>query len=354
VERPFVNRKWLERGGSLVRLARAAARTAREQNDKVVLALLNVIAGKKRASALDVFFAYRLLLGRAPDGSGFSHHRRRLEQLRLTPEQLIADFAASAEGKSRGPVSGEASAPVREQRVELDGFSILIDANDLVIGAHLAQHQTWEPDVTRAIRTLLREGDTFVDVGANIGYFTLLAARQVGPRGRVIAVEPAPGNYALLEKSLALNGLKHVEAHRIAAGASAGRARLALPDAANGGSWALVNDARSGSFEVDVQPLDALLAGRRVQVIKIDVEGAEQQVLAGLQRTLETSRPLLLLEYSGQTKMLEALEARGYRAQETARFDGKLAAQSIADLDRTLARRGDGHLDLVLFPIESR
>ncbi len=346
-----MNRKWLERGGPLVRLVRAAARGLRHRHDTAVLSLLNALVGKKRASALDVFFAYRLMLGRSPDDSGFAHHRRRLSQLQLTPEQLAADFWVSSELKARvAPAQGPL--PAVEKWVQLDDFSILVDGNDLVIGEHLARHRTWEPDVTRAVRRLLREGDTFVDVGANIGYFTLLGARQVGPTGRVVAIEPAPHNFQLLQKSVARNGLHQIEAHQVAVGASTGRAQMALPDRANGGSYALVGQASTGTFEVQLRPLDDLIAGRRVDLVKIDVEGAEEQALAGMGQILKTSRPLLLLEYTGGRGLINTLGALGYGAQQVSRFEGRLVAQSFAELSRALEDWGDGHLDLLLFPLE--
>ncbi len=339
-----MNRKWLERGGPLVRMIRSAAKTVRRGGDAAVLRALDALT-PRRATALDVFFAYRLLLGRSPDAAGFSHHRRRLAQLRPRPEQVAADFLSSGEARPRTPAVGLEVVP---QQVDLEGFSIWVDRNDLVIGAHLAKHRTWEPDVTRALRLLLRPGDTFVDVGANIGYFTLLGATLVGARGQVIALEPAPRNLGLLRQSLALNAAHHVEVHPVAAGARAGRADLRLPDAANAGSYT-VTGAGAVELGVEVQPIDQLVAGRPVNVVKIDVEGAERDVIAGMRQILETSRPVLLLELSGDGALLEELGARGYAAMEAARFDGTFAAQPAVALRRALAAN-DGHVDLVVFP----
>jgi FkbM family methyltransferase len=336
----------LERGGPLVRFSRQLVQRLRKERDDVVLSVLEGIAGGKRASVLDVFFAYRLLLGRPPDPAGFSHHRRRVDELELSPEELASDFLRSEEHRTLKTVE----VPVVERWTKLDDVHVLVDANDKVIGGQLLAHQIWEPDVTRAVRTLLRAKDTFVDVGANIGYFSLLAAKHVGPEGRVIAIEPAPQNWALLEKSVIRNRFENVELHKVAAGSSNGTARLALPDRANGGSFSLVPDARPGSFDVPLRTLDSVIAGRPVHLVKLDIEGAEGPALDGMMQTLKAQRPPLLLELSGGLKLTERVAALGYGAMETAKFSGTFVAEPVAALEARLRASGAGHLDVLLFP----
>lgn len=175
-----------------------------------------------------------------------------------------------------------------------------------------------EIEVQEAMRRLLRPGDTVVDVGANIGFFSLLAARLVGPQGRVYAVEPAPENVAAIRANTELNGVANVEAVEVAAGAAAGRSRLLVVEDQ---SWSMMEsqgDHPLGKerIEVEVAPVDDLVGQGRIappRLVKIDVEGAEPDVLRGARRTLAEHRPAVICELHGTNEpVAEALEAAGY------------------------------------------
>jgi FkbM family methyltransferase len=136
---------------------------------------------------------------------------------------------------------------------------------------------------------LVDEGDTVVDVGANIGYLALLFASAVGPRGSVICVEPEPDNLAELHRHVALNRLPNVEVIPAAAGPERGSATLVR------GVNATVEGGAPGDLPVEVRALDDLVS-RRVDFLKIDVEGFEDQVLRGASRILDADRPKLFVE----------------------------------------------------------
>ena len=147
---------------------------------------------------------------------------------------------------------------------------------------------------TRLVRRLLRRGDTFVDVGANIGWFTLVAARCVGQQGRVIAFEPSSSVFAQLARNVALNSAPNVVLERLALSHSCGTALLsnAAPD--NGGTRHItLGDRRPEDVAgepVATMTLDAYVetAGlKRIRLIKIDVEGAEFDVLSGMRSALK-------------------------------------------------------------------
>jgi FkbM family methyltransferase len=156
----------------------------------------------------------------------------------------------------------------------------------------------YEPQVSEVMIRLLHASATVVDVGANWGYFTLMAAQIVGPSGRVIAVEPDPRMVDLLERNLALNGLTHVDAVSCAAGANRATLRLEgyLDGADNRGVSRIRLDGAPGpgtSFAVATAPIDALLDERGVggvDLIKIDVEGFEADVLDGMAAGLAVQR----------------------------------------------------------------
>jgi FkbM family methyltransferase len=180
---------------------------------------------------------------------------------------------------------------------------------------------------TRLVERWLRPGDTFVDVGANIGWFTLLAARIVGTHGKVIAFEPSPPLHAHLQHNIELNDLEHVRAQRCAVGAAPGRAVLRGIRERNQGTGSIVRgDNLSEGIEVDVVTLDGFLADtgtHRVRMLKIDVEGAEGLVLQGAADLLKSQRcDCLIIEVvdsylratgGSSTLLCGQLRAFGYR-----------------------------------------
>jgi FkbM family methyltransferase len=185
----------------------------------------------------------------------------------------------------------------------------------------------WEPNLTAWLPRRLAPGDTFVDVGANVGYFTLLGAQAVGPTGRVVAVEAAPETRVALERNVALNGLGDVRT--IAAAASSVRGTLVLvPDGEHnvGGTATAPVDAAPGGVRVPAAPLRELLTPAelaRARVVKIDVEGAESDVLAGLdlgagglrddlELVVEIAPDRLAERGTSAEALLEALRAQGF------------------------------------------
>jgi FkbM family methyltransferase len=156
----------------------------------------------------------------------------------------------------------------------------------------------YEPQVSRVVTRLLSPGMTVVDAGANWGYFTLLAASLVGPLGRVLAFEPDPRVFDLLQRNLTLNRFPHVTALPLAAGRAAGSLTLDGydADAHNRGISRVRQDgapASATSFKVGAARMDDVVAERGIDVIdlvKIDVEGAEDAVLDGMRAGLRTGR----------------------------------------------------------------
>lgn len=155
----------------------------------------------------------------------------------------------------------------------------------------------YEPPVTRVFQRHVRRGGTVVDAGANWGYFSLIAASACGPEGKVMALEPDPRQFAALSRNLALNRFEHVEAIQAAAAASAGRLTLIgyEHDAANRGVSRLRAAIDEGPdaprFEVRATTIDALTSSSAaVDLVKIDVEGAEDLVLRGMQNGLRARR----------------------------------------------------------------
>ncbi len=216
--------------------------------------------------------------------------------------------ALSQSGAAPGGLARPGFAPDSWVMFEMPGgLALWIDLGDSGVSLGcLSGH--YERDETAFILNSVKAGDTFVDIGANIGWFAVQAARAVGPGGRVIAIEPRARTGRYLARSLfEANGFSdRAEVHHCAVGTEAGRFSIGWDnDAGNpGGTWSLPTSEMQQEFrdsgfsveEVEVKTLDSLVAGRKVDVIKMDIEGAEGLALRGAAATLAQSRPVILSE----------------------------------------------------------
>lgn len=213
-----------------------------------------------------------------------------------------------------GPHSGVRSCTVF-------GVTFIVDLADEI--QRQIYFGTFAPRETRIIRAHLRSGMTFVDVGANVGYFTALAAGLVGPKGRVVAFEPSPYAFEKLRHMVDSNGLKHVTV--VGAGLSdrVDRLNLYLGVGSRNHTPTMVPHENATVVEVPVQTLDSAaeeIGVDRIDLIKIDVEGHESRVLGGAQTLLRERRIRMALcefnEYwlnkaGSSSECLQALMADG-------------------------------------------
>ena len=178
-------------------------------------------------------------------------------------------------------------------------LSLLIhDERDQHVSRRLREEGIWEPYETELLSQLIRPGHVVLDAGANIGYFSVLASHWVGEAGRVFAFEPDPRNFALLKDNLVRNGFD-ARAQPIQAGLAAapGKAQLFL-SADNFGDHQLhPDDPGRDSVAIDLVKGSDWLAGRcdHVDVLKIDTQGAEYEVIAGLIDFLKQGPPCQVL-----------------------------------------------------------
>ena len=169
----------------------------------------------------------------------------------------------------------------------------------------------WEPRETRYLTTLLQAGQTFVDVGANVGYFSLFAADLVGPGGTVIAVEPEPRNLDLLQRNIARNGVETVRVLPFAAAAAEGTMSLALDEENRGAHRLVASDDPQAGPCVRCVRLDDVLP-ERVDLIKIDAQGYDHEVIEGLERTLAANPKATLLVELSRSSLRAGLTLRPY------------------------------------------
>ncbi len=329
---------------------------------KLALKILTKTLGGPQPTVFDVFYAYRLLLSRNPDQGGWLDYWREIRRVRYPYYWLSDQIMSSDEYREKiGQGRTFKAIPVEEVIVSLPGFKLVVDKNDTMVGQTIQARGKWEPWVTKAIKALLKPGMVFVDVGANIGYFTLLASNLVGPDGLVIAVEPLPQNNQLLAKSVKLNQRDNIEIQTVAAGPKSGSMNMCHAARFNSGSFHFENPAKPKrmTWNMEVRPLDDILNGRKSDVVKIDVEGGEALVLEGMQTTLAKHRPLVLMEFSDTylrdvscvpgEELLSRLEGFGYRFQDIDLLKEGLVGQSIQEIDAAQKAKQSSHMDLLLF-----
>lgn len=221
----------------------------------------------------------------------------------------------------------------------------------------------WELPQTKLLARHLKPTDTVLDIGANLGYFTVVAAR-LARDGVVHAFEPDPDNFALLRRNCALNGCRNVVLHNVALSNRAGAASL-HQSGYNMGDHRLapINNPASDAT-IALSPGDALLAALpRVDVIKCDTQGSEADVLDGLTQLIgrSTPKPLMLIEFEplglvamgrSYRELLDCFDAWGYRYAfvnwENIFPIDRPALTAIAE--HWLATSCGGNLDLVLSP----
>ena len=207
--------------------------------------------------------------------------------------------------------------------VRLDGLRLLVPDRELrVIGS-----PEFESTTRRRLLDALPVGGVFVDVGAHVGTMALPAACRVGPAGHVHAVEPSPASAAVLAENAALNGVDNITVHGCAVGADADTRPFHLMDLSylNG----LANEPLAepiATISIDVHRLDELIDAPRVDAVKIDVEGAELEVLAGMSGLVERNPGLVLcVEWNPVTMracghdpllLIDALAALGFHGSE--------------------------------------
>ncbi|MGH7131749.1 MAG: FkbM family methyltransferase [Phycisphaerales bacterium] len=228
--------------------------------------------------------------------------------------------------------------PTKTIRGKLHGFQMQLDLNDWCQRWTYYLGRYYEAHTQQLMLRALRPGELFVDIGANIGMTALLAAHAVGPTGRVVAFEPNPDVYAILRRHVDANQLeKTIDARNCAIGDSESELTLTVAGTHTGCGTLTSVDAVPGEtlrrVQVRVAVGDAQLAELpdRPMFIKIDVEGFELHVLAGLKQTLSRRKPAVLteaVEYqlkragASIASLFEVMLAHGYRGYSVEELRG--------------------------------
>jgi FkbM family methyltransferase len=223
-----------------------------------------------------------------------------------------------------------------------------------VFGKRLTERRELE-----TLRTLIAPGMVIADIGANAGFYTLQMASLVGPTGRILAFEPDAYNFGLLRTRLAHAGVTNVEAYQVAIGDAPGRATLycSAYNRADNRLHQSHTEAHVEANEVDVRPLDDFVdtsRTRSIDAIKVDVQGAEAQVLRGARSALDRGLRWIWLEFSpphleaagtDPRQFLGLLQSLGMDILEVG-DDGDL--RQVKDFQDYIRRIGVGYGDLLL------
>jgi len=181
-------------------------------------------------------------------------------------------------------------------RTNVLGHTMFLDPEDKVVSPTLLHNGCFEPLETELVMRIVRPGDVVLDLGANIGYYTLLFARLVGESGKVIAFEPDPNNFRLLQKNIYANGYRNVILFNKAVADTQGTMRLFLCEDNKGDHRLYDSGDNRTVISVETTTVDAAIAPLtdRVDLIKMDIQGSEPRALRGMRHTL-TNNPNIQL-----------------------------------------------------------
>jgi len=171
---------------------------------------------------------------------------------------------------------------LRQTEVTVHGFRLRLDPVDSL---ELSIFQSYEPFETQLLTSEIQQGQTIIDVGANIGYYTLLFSMLTGDMGRVFALEPEPHNYKILRENIDRNGRTNIVAVNKAAGDVSGESFLYLSSKNYGDHQAYASDENRDRIIVQMAQIDDLVCGP-VDLVKLDVQGFEFAALKGMRQVL--------------------------------------------------------------------
>lgn len=205
----------------------------------------------------------------------------------------------------------------------LGRYKMYVDTRDVGVASHLMLDGYWEMWNTEAIVGLVKPGMTVLDVGAHCGYFSVLMADLVGPQGKLLSFEPNPPIAELLRRTVAVNGFdRRTTVFEVALGDKSGSAVLDVPRNEPKNAHVVQGTRGPGMVEVALKRADEIPGALNADFIKIDAEGAEQEIWKGLSGILSRERPLTILlefaavRYNDPASFLEEILGHGFHLAE--------------------------------------
>jgi len=237
-------------------------------------------------SAKQIVSLYKKLLQRMPDNDELLHWQVTKAEVAKIRRQLITSYEYQQKSLSQEIVL-----------VNLDRFKIYAMKSDIDIGNHIINSRAYEPHVTSILSKTLEEGDVFLDLGANIGYFSLLASSLIGGSGKVISFEPNSQNLQLLYSSIVENEFSNIYVYPFAV-SDTNQILKITSFGSNGFLTTPELSQRNCQFTQSIVIDKILQNEERINVIKIDIEGCEPLALNGLKDIISKHKPIIFTEFS--------------------------------------------------------
>ena len=306
-----------------------------------------------------LWMAYWVIFEREADPEGIAMFLNQLKEGWTRPT-LIAKMIESNEFQHRLPPGTQSFASIESQvLIELENFKIYAMTTDTAVGQEIISTRSYEPHVTDAIVTHLKSGDVFLDLGANIGYFSLLAASIVKNDGKVISFEPNQYNRQLLYASVVENQFNNITVYPFAVSDSQQILRL-MTSGSNG--WVVELSEESVNYQlVQSVILDELLQfEKKINVIKMDIEGHEPIALRGMEQIINKHRPIIFTEFhpyavgEGYLKQLTQYNYRLFIIEEVGKILEAPDTTFVMNFWQKLAEKVNYdriHLDLMALPL---
>ena len=190
---------------------------------------------------------------------------------------------------------------LKNEFVIIDGDKIFLDEKDSLL---LSINKIYEKNETNFVKDSVNKGDLVIDIGANIGYYTLMFAKLVGDTGKIYAFEPDPKNFSILEKNIQVNGYNNIILEKKAVSNKLGKSTLYMNENSAGSSMHKPNNVVNQIY-VDLITLDSYFEVNAItpDFIKIDIEGYELNALKGMESILQSSdKTKIMIEYNPLTK----------------------------------------------------
>jgi len=187
---------------------------------------------------------------------------------------------------------------------------MFLDSRDSLL---LSIRKNYEPRHVALMKRIVKQGETVVDIGAHIGYYTLILAETVGPKGKVFAFEPNPENFEVLKKNVEINGYKNVILEQKAVSNKNGKAKFYFSKINSGDGKIYATKEERGSCEVNSIKLDDYFKKKRIKpsFFKMDIQGAEPKAFEGMKWILDNPSLKFTTEFQP-----EAIESAGYSPKE--------------------------------------
>lgn len=183
---------------------------------------------------------------------------------------------------------------LKTTEANIDGHQMLLDSKDSL---NLSIFGVYEPLETELIKKIIKTGDTVIDIGANIGYYTLILARLVGKEGKVFAFEPEQSNFCLLNKNIKINNYNNIKAIKKAVSNKTGQTDLYISEENKGDHKIYYSGDNRQSVKIDVTRLDDYFLDFKgeINLVKIDIQGAEGGAIEGMNKILQKNKNLKII-----------------------------------------------------------